>query len=84
MGKLLPSEWGPVLGPSKELYPDCVIDSDHEFVFSAAIAASFNQQDNRTVETGVLPEEGSTKSCRYDAAGYHHVMCLKIKEHYEI
>jgi hypothetical protein len=46
MGKLLPSEWGPVLGPSKELYPDCVIDSDHEFVFSAAIAASFNNSFN--------------------------------------
>jgi hypothetical protein len=38
---------GPALGHSKELYPDCVIDSDYEFVFSAAIAASFNDAVQR-------------------------------------
>jgi hypothetical protein len=30
------------LDHSKKLHPDCEIDSDWEFVFSAATAASFN------------------------------------------
>jgi hypothetical protein len=43
---------GPALGHSKELYPDCVIGSDYEFVFSVAIAASFNKSLNLTRGAG--------------------------------
>jgi hypothetical protein len=75
-GKLLQSEWGPVLGHSQELYPDCVIGSDYEFVFSAAIAASFNNPVDRTDDSGEYFVKVSTNLTQNVAAGHQAVMLL--------
>ena len=50
----------------------------HDLLTIWAWDKNANQKVNRTGDTGVIPEEVSTKLRRHDAAGYHHVMCSGV------